>query len=58
MENGCMVSGSEASYSFLGPAGTFTEAALAQVPEAQGKPWRAANQGGLLSLIPRGGVSR
>lgn len=41
-----MVSGSEASYSFLGPAGTFTEAALAQVPEAQGKPWRAAHSVG------------
>lgn len=26
-------------YSYLGPAGTFTEAALKQVPEAQGKPW-------------------
>jgi prephenate dehydratase len=34
------------SYSFLGPSGTFTEAALAQVPEAQGKPWRAANNVG------------
>ena len=28
-----------ANYSYLGPAGTFTEAALRQVPEAQGKPW-------------------
>ena len=26
-------------YSFLGPAGTFTEAALRQVPEAQGQEW-------------------
>lgn len=34
------------SYSFLGPAGTFTEAALAQVPEAAGKPWRAVNNVG------------
>ncbi|KGJ72240.1 prephenate dehydratase [Cryobacterium roopkundense] len=34
------------TYSFLGPAGTFTEAALAQVPEAQGKPWRAVNNVG------------
>jgi prephenate dehydratase len=34
------------TYSFLGPAGTFTEAALAQVPEAQGTPWRAVNNVG------------
>jgi len=34
------------TYSFLGPSGTFTEAALAQVPEAQGKPWRAVNNVG------------
>lgn len=34
------------TYSFLGPAGTFTEAALAQVPEAQGKPWRSVNNVG------------
>jgi prephenate dehydratase len=34
------------TYSYLGPAGTFTEAALAQVPEAAGKPWRAVNNGG------------
>lgn len=27
------------SYSYLGPAGTFTEAALAQVPEARGHQW-------------------
>jgi prephenate dehydratase len=33
-------------YSYLGPAGTFTEAALAQVPEAQGLPWRAVNNVG------------
>jgi len=33
-------------YSFLGPAGTFTEAALAQVPEAKGLPWRAVNNVG------------
>ena len=26
-------------YSYLGPAGTFTEAALAQVPEARGQSW-------------------
>lgn len=29
------------TYSYLGPAGTFTEAALAQVPEARGHEWRA-----------------
>lgn len=34
------------SYSYLGPAGTFTEAALAQVPEAAGKTWRAVNNVG------------
>jgi prephenate dehydratase len=32
-----------ATYSFLGPSGTFTEAALAQVPEARGKTWRPVN---------------
>lgn len=30
----------ERTYSYLGPAGTFTEAALAQVPEAQGQTWK------------------
>src|SRR4051794_32085659 len=35
-----------ASYSFLGPAGTFTEAALAQVPEAKGAHWRPVNNVG------------
>ncbi|WP_022883596.1 prephenate dehydratase [Glaciibacter superstes] len=34
------------TYSYLGPAGTFTEAALAQVPEAQGRAWRAVNNVG------------
>ncbi|WP_308467116.1 prephenate dehydratase [Rathayibacter soli] len=38
--------GNEETYSFLGPTGTFTEAALAQVPEAAGKPWRAVNNVG------------
>ena len=33
----------ERAYSYLGPAGTFTEAALAQVPEAQGALWRPAH---------------
>ena len=28
------------TYSYLGPAGTFTEAALAQVPEARGQIWK------------------
>jgi prephenate dehydratase len=31
------------AYSYLGPAGTFTEAALAQVDAARGAPWRAVN---------------
>ncbi|TAJ48206.1 MAG: prephenate dehydratase [Herbiconiux sp.] len=34
------------TYSYLGPSGTFTEAALAQVPEAQGKEWRSVNNVG------------
>ncbi|RKR76270.1 prephenate dehydratase [Frondihabitans australicus] len=34
------------TYSYLGPAGTFTEAALKQVPEAQGKTWRSVNNVG------------
>ncbi|GLU87785.1 MULTISPECIES: prephenate dehydratase [Agromyces] len=34
------------SYSYLGPAGTFTEAALKQVPEAQGTNWRPVNNVG------------
>ncbi|ANG84262.1 prephenate dehydratase [Microbacterium aurantiacum] len=29
------------TYSYLGPAGTFTEAALAQVPEARGGVWKS-----------------
>ncbi|KHK97842.1 prephenate dehydratase [Microbacterium mangrovi] len=29
------------TYSYLGPAGTFTEAALAQVPEARGQIWHS-----------------
>lgn len=31
------------AYAFLGPVGTFTELALAQVPEAQGQTWHAMN---------------
>ncbi|WP_394554140.1 prephenate dehydratase [Agromyces sp. MMS24-JH15] len=34
------------TYSYLGPAGTFTEAALKQVPEAQGTSWRSVNNVG------------
>ncbi|MGV8885643.1 MAG: prephenate dehydratase [Microbacteriaceae bacterium] len=34
------------SYSYLGPAGTFTEAALKQVPEAAGKQWTSVNNVG------------
>ena len=34
------------SYSFLGPAGTFTEAALAQVPDAAGTTWRPVSNVG------------
>ena len=34
------------SFSYLGPAGTFTEAALAQVPHATGHEWRPVNNVG------------
>ncbi|TFV98085.1 prephenate dehydratase [Orlajensenia leifsoniae] len=34
------------TYSYLGPAGTFTEAALAQVEAAAGKTWRPVNNVG------------
>jgi prephenate dehydratase len=34
------------TYSYLGPAGTFTEAALAQVPEAQGATWHPVHNVG------------
>ncbi|PFG29302.1 prephenate dehydratase [Paramicrobacterium agarici] len=34
------------TYSYLGPRGTFTEAALAQVAEAQGQNWRSVNNVG------------
>jgi prephenate dehydratase len=36
----------EGTYSYLGPAGTFTEAALKQVPEAAGKSWRSVHNVG------------
>ncbi len=31
------------TYSYLGPSGTFTEAALKQVEAARGRTWRAVN---------------
>lgn len=34
------------TYSYLGPAGTFTEAALKQVPEAEGAVWHSVNNVG------------
>src|SRR6187549_3124184 len=34
------------TYSYLGPAGTFTWAALNQVPDAAGKTWRSVNNVG------------
>src|ERR1700754_5074775 len=37
---------SPATYSYLGPAGTFTWAALKQVPEAAGQTWRSVNNVG------------
>ena len=42
-------------YSYLGPAGTFTEAALKQVPEAAGHTWHpVANVGEALADVVRG----
>lgn len=35
-----------ATYSYLGPVGTFTWAALRQVPEAAGQTWRSVNNVG------------
>jgi prephenate dehydratase len=35
-----------ATYSYLGPTGTFTEAALKQVPEAEGAEWKSVNNVG------------
>jgi prephenate dehydratase len=40
------MSESTAAYSYLGPAGTFTEAALKQVPEAVGATWHPVNNVG------------
>jgi prephenate dehydratase len=43
------------TYSFLGPAGTFTEAALAQVPEARDQTWRPVrNVGEALADVVEG----
>ncbi|MCR2812337.1 MULTISPECIES: prephenate dehydratase [Microbacterium] len=43
------------TYSYLGPAGTFTEAALAQVPEARDQVWRPVrNVGEALSDVVDG----
>jgi len=43
------------TYSYLGPAGTFTEAALAQVPEARGQEWRTVrNVGEALADVVEG----
>ncbi|MDI6943448.1 MULTISPECIES: prephenate dehydratase [Microbacterium] len=43
------------TYSYLGPAGTFTEAALAQVPEARGQIWRpVSNVGQALADVVSG----
>lgn len=42
-------------YSYLGPAGTFTEAALKQVPEAAGQEWNpVANLGEALGDVVNG----
>ncbi|MBK0422252.1 prephenate dehydratase [Leucobacter sp. CSA2] len=42
-------------YSYLGPAGTFTEAALKQVPEAAGQTWNpVANLGEALNDVVTG----
>jgi prephenate dehydratase len=38
--------GDAAAYSYLGPVGTFTWAALNQVPAAQGAEWRSVNNVG------------
>ena len=43
------------TYSYLGPAGTFTEAALAQVPEARNQHWQAVrNVGEALADVVEG----
>jgi len=48
-------SASPRRYSYLGPAGTFTEAALRQVPEAAGQAWQpVANIGEALNDVVTG----
>lgn len=43
------------TYSYLGPAGTFTEAALSQVPEARDQIWRPVrNVGEALADVTSG----
>ena len=43
------------TYSYLGPSGTFTEAALAQVPEARNQNWRSVrNVGEALADVVEG----
>ncbi|WP_029151094.1 prephenate dehydratase [Microbacterium indicum] len=47
--------GEPRTYSYLGPAGTFTEAALAQVEEARGQTWKpVANVGAALDDVASG----
>ncbi|MBU4464750.1 MAG: prephenate dehydratase [Actinobacteria bacterium] len=45
------------TYSYLGPAGTFTEAALAQVPEARDQIWRPVRNVGEALADVVGGIS-
>ncbi|WP_166982330.1 prephenate dehydratase [Paramicrobacterium fandaimingii] len=45
------------TYSYLGPRGTFTEAALAQVAEAEGQIWRSVNNVGEAFSDVASGVS-
>jgi prephenate dehydratase len=48
-------SGIRRTYSYLGPAGTFTETALAQVPEARGQVWHPVrNVGEALADVAEG----
>ena len=51
------MSAADLSYSYLGPAGTFTEAALAQVTAARGATWRPVNNIGEALDDVVGGVS-
>ena len=45
-ESAHLTNAAEETYSYLGPAGTFTEAALKQVPDAAGKVWRSVHNVG------------